>query len=199
MGLTHKRGHRNKRFGEDAEPKKHVPPMPMDQALWQLFQHTFVFMMGVILIVIAINMCKRCRKRRREQAIAAGEYGTISEVDPMDPATEPSDDLEESALVTPGARTRPADAVLLSQVLLDLKLERYQRGFDRCGYDDWDEVLDMDGGALDTLVARVQFAPNHGDRFLQYVRRCKLKQRRGMTNKQATKSTDPFEDDCIIL
>merc|ERR1712129_427529 len=76
----------------------------------------------------------------------------------MGEAPDPSD-REGSALVPKSpAKT---EVVELSKVLLELKLERYQRACDQCGYDHWQEIVEMNGGALDTLAARLKLAPNH--------------------------------------
>ena len=170
-----------------------MPGMPTTEALMALFWHTAFFMGGVIICVFLLAAAKRRRQRQLELANPEGFYSRVSaENDPMeDDPTEPSD-LEGSALIDGKTPAKP-EVVLLSQVLLELKLERYQRAFDRCGYDDWNEILEMDGGARDTLCARLKLAPNHADRFLQHVRLCRPKN--AASERQATKP----DDDCVLL
>ena len=116
-----------------------------------------------------------------------------AEDDPAD-AMENISDREGSALVPKSpAKT---EAVELSKVLQELKLERYQRACDRCGYDDWQEIVEMDGGALDTMVARLKLAPNHADRLLQHVRACRLKQQ---PHARVGRQPSNKDDDCVLL
>ena len=154
-----------------------------------------------MICVFFMAAVKRRRERQRELANPEGFYSRVSAEDEpsdaMEAPTEPSD-LEGSALIhgkSPAKTT--TEVVALSEVLLELKLERYQRACDRCGYDDWNEILNMDGGALDTLAARLKLAPNHADRFLQHVRHCRLKQQpHSGSGRQLTTKSD---DDCVLL
>ena len=120
----------------------------------------------------------------------AATYGkdapSLKKVDETTPATD------EAA----GDEVAKTEAVELSKVLQELKLERYQRACDRCGYDDWQEIVEMDGGALDTMVARLKLAPNHADRLLQHVRACRLKQQ---PHARGGRQPSNKDDDCVLL
>ena len=174
-----------------------APGLPTADALLALFWHTAFFMGGVMICVFIMAAMKRRRQRQLELENPEGFYSRVSEEDdPMEPS-----DLEGSALMhgKSPAKTE-TEVVVLSQVLMELKLDRYQRAFDRCGYDDWNEILEMDGGALDTLAARLKLAPNHADRFLQRVRQCRLEQQPQTALSQARqREAAKSEEDCVLL
>ena len=171
-----------------------MPGIPTADALMALFWHTAYFMTGVLICTFFIAAVKKRYDRHRELANPKGFYGRVSaEDDPAD-AMENISDREGSALVPKSpAKT---EAVELSKVLQELKLERYQRACDRCGYDDWQEIVEMDGGALDTMVARLKLAPNHADRLLQHVRACRLKQQ---PHARVGRQPSNKDDDCVLL
>ena len=172
--------------------------MPTADALMALFWHTAFFMGGVMICVFFMAAVKRRRERQRELANPGGFYGRVNAEDEPADAMEAPDpsDREGSALVPKSpAKT---EVIALSKVLLELKLERYQRACDQCGYDDWQEIVEMDGGALDTLAARLKLAPNHADRLLQHVRACRLKQQ-PYVDIGGRQPGSKAEDDCVLL
>ena len=174
-----------------------APGMPTADALMALFWHTAFFMGGVMICVFIIAAVKKRRERQQELANPGGFYGRVSAEDEPADAMEAPDpsDREGSALVPKSpAKT---EVVELSKVLLELKLERYQRACDQCGYDDWQEIVEMNGGALDTLAARLKLAPNHADRLLQHVRACRLKQQPHVDIGGRQPSSK--DDDCVLL
>ena len=182
---------RNRRHRDD-----NIAGIPTADALMALFWHTAYFMTGVLICTFFIARVKKRYEWHQELANPKGFYGGVSaEDDPAD-AMEGSNvsDREGSALVPKSpAKT---EAVELSKVLQELKLERYQRACDRCGYDDWQEIVEMDGGALDTMVARLKLAPNHADRLLQHVRACRLKQQ---PHARGGRQPSNKDDDCVLL
>jgi hypothetical protein len=154
----------------EKHPKQHFNasnPAQMARAtsLWPMFS-TLVFVMFAFFLMV---LCCRCIERRRARLRL----------------DEPMDELELGAKAPlrrtspSGARGRRGDASAIPQLdmaevrehLDACKLARYLDAFEENGYDDWAEIVAMDGGQLQLLVQRTGMAANHADRFLQFVER----------------------------
>jgi len=73
-----------------------------------------------------------------------------------------------------GSAASRSDRLDMSEVRAHLeacKLANYLDALEAHGYDDWTEILEMDGPKLAKLVARAGMSSNHADRFLGVVQR----------------------------
>merc|ERR1712196_307753 len=109
---------------------------------------------------------------QRRAAVASKARALSSETELSEVAAdEPL--VQEPSPTTPQQQKQAAEGpALVLKVLCDLGLQKYERNFEKAGYDDWPEVLTMDEEAFDLLVVRTRLAPNHADRLQTYVRRC---------------------------
>ena len=168
--------------------KQHNKMATVD-ALMQLFKYAATFMTCMALLVFYIRMHEMYIKHFLDRHWPSCCRDDEPE-QPEGPAEATTADNEEAGFI---CGKRGVQVEEIGQVLSGLKLQRYTRDFERAGYDDWAEIVAMDGAAFDTLASRVKLAPNHADRLKFHVKKCRSRERRGLAAKHDA------EPDCVIL
>ena len=186
-GVKHAKRHGHKAIGNKfrkalrhSKKKSPTPPLDMATALLQLFTHSLKFFFFVFLLIVLMKLFNKYARPWLRKECGTGHDDGERERDMMEPETE------QTSMVM----RVPGSGADVNKVLAELNLTRYQRDFERAGYDDWDEIVDMDREGLEMLCTRVQMAPNHADRVKFHVRRCKYRKRTGSA---------AAEEECVIL
>ena len=192
------------------------PPPTLQQQLMPLLGHILVMVLVLGTIVCCMRICTRLRphlRKRikqfygypsRDERRAAKVAKAAATGGGMELAEELSPDVplvtDDAAAPSPPQQPTPQQSTqqqthgiaLVERVLNDLRLDKYVRAFEKAGYDDWPEILAMEGEDFDMLVVRTGIAPNHADRLQTYIRRCRL------AKKLQLESAD-FEESCVLL
>jgi len=120
----------------------------------------------VVLTALLLAVCMRWYQKGREVRklkIGIKQQSSSSAAD-MDGDVE----LPAVPSMQPSGGGGPGLAEVASH-LKELKLQKYLAEFERHGYDDWNEILQMGEAKLEQLVTRTRMPANHADRFKDYI------------------------------